>query len=196
MNVPQEEPWGSWPSGDYWTIGILSRTPSELSKELGIRFGRAEGDLGPFQVAALGDQRLGQLWLVSLAHATSPGTDVRVDLDVTRDTAMHVLWMLTGLDVRAFKWVNPYPAHPFSHRLPHAFGLRHLALTPKETEIVELLGSGAEQADIARRLGITTSTLRSHLTRLRLKFQVQDLRQLRQVIADSRVQRPGLSASA
>ncbi len=196
MGVKQTEPWDRWPNGDYWTVGILAATPQQLSEHLGLTFTRSEADLGAFALAVLVDDQVGQIWLVSLKASPQPGTDVRVDLGVARDEAMNALWRSTGLDIRSFTWVNPYPAHPWSHRLQQAFGLGNVSLTPRELEIVKLLADGQEAGTIATRLGIAKTTLQTHLAKLRLKFNVQDNAHLRQVIADSRTRQPRLPASA
>lgn len=196
MGVSQTEPWDTWPSGDHWTVGILFATPKDLSGHFGMVFRSLTGDLGTFDLAVLDDDHVGQIWLVSLDASPQSGTDVRVDLAVTREEALNAFWRATGWDIRSFKWVNPYPAHPWSHRLSQVFGLRNVSLTPRESEIVELLGEGQEPRTIAGRLGIAATTLQTHLARLRLKFNVKDTAQLRQVIVDSRVGSPRLPASA
>lgn len=194
MQVPQTEPWECWPSGGDWTVGILVHSPEWLSQRLGIRFQEVPDDLGPMLVAALPERSVGQLWLVRHVLQPSPGTDVQVDVAVERDEAIGALWHLTGLDIRAFRWVNPFPAHPWRGRFGHTFGVPDFHLTKRESEIVELLGSGAEPPAIARKLGIQQSTLRTYLSKLRLKFRAADNSQLRKLIVDSRPRPPAIPA--
>jgi DNA-binding CsgD family transcriptional regulator len=50
--------------------------------------------------------------------------------------------------------------------------IRSLGLSPRECEILELLASGASNKEIARRLGISPNTVKTHAARVYEKLEV------------------------
>jgi DNA-binding CsgD family transcriptional regulator len=51
--------------------------------------------------------------------------------------------------------------------------IRSLGLTPRECEILDLLASGESNKELARRLGISPNTVKTHVARLYEKLGVQ-----------------------
>jgi DNA-binding CsgD family transcriptional regulator len=51
--------------------------------------------------------------------------------------------------------------------------IRSLGLSPRECEILELLASGESNKELARRLGISPNTVKTHIARLYEKLEVQ-----------------------
>ena len=51
--------------------------------------------------------------------------------------------------------------------------IRSLGLTPRECEILDLLASGESNKELARRLGISPNTVKTHIARLYEKLGVQ-----------------------
>lgn len=157
----------------------------------GIEFERAETDgLGAYSLAALDGGSAGQLWLVSYDHDPDPGTEVWVDISVARDEALEALWTEARWDIRAFLWVNPYPAYPGSPRLGEAMGIAQLRLTPREAEVGRLLSEGATISSIAASLRVSASAVRKHVALLRLKFGAASTDDLKERLARARVEPP------
>ena len=68
---------------------------------------------------------------------------------------------------------SPAPARPdggLATRLPRSFDF----LAPRERQIALLVGSGANNREIARRLNISESTVKAHLTSVFRKLDVPD----------------------
>jgi DNA-binding CsgD family transcriptional regulator len=51
--------------------------------------------------------------------------------------------------------------------------IRSLGLSPRECEILELLASGESNKELARRLGISPNTVKTHVAKLYEKLEVQ-----------------------
>jgi DNA-binding CsgD family transcriptional regulator len=51
--------------------------------------------------------------------------------------------------------------------------IRSLGLSPRECEILELLASGESNKEMARRLGISPNTVKTHVSRIYEKLEVQ-----------------------
>jgi DNA-binding CsgD family transcriptional regulator len=51
--------------------------------------------------------------------------------------------------------------------------VRSLGLSPRECEILELLASGESNKEMARRLGISPNTVKTHIARVYEKLEVQ-----------------------
>jgi DNA-binding NarL/FixJ family response regulator len=62
------------------------------------------------------------------------------------------------------------PASPFERNEP---ALRSLGLTAREVEILSLLASGESIKEMARRLGISPNTVKTHVARVYEKLEVE-----------------------
>lgn len=51
---------------------------------------------------------------------------------------------------------------------------RPYGLTPREMDIITALAEGLSNKEIAQRLGVTTSTIKNHLTNVYSKLKVYD----------------------
>jgi DNA-binding CsgD family transcriptional regulator len=75
-----------------------------------------------------------------------------------------------ALGVWAGRKMTPAPAAvPFER---NEAAIRSLALTPRECEILQLLASGQSNKELARRLGISPNTVKTHVARLYEKLEV------------------------
>lgn len=77
-----------------------------------------------------------------------------------------------GLGLWAGRKLTPRPAGP-NFRRNHA-AIRSLGLTGRECEILELLASGQSNKEMARALGISPNTVKTHIARLYEKLDVQN----------------------
>jgi DNA-binding CsgD family transcriptional regulator len=76
-----------------------------------------------------------------------------------------------GLGLWAGRRLTPAPAAgPFER---NEAAIRSLGLTPRECEILELLASGRSNKELARILGISPNTVKTHLASLYGKLEVQ-----------------------
>lgn len=77
----------------------------------------------------------------------------------------------TGLGIWAGRRLTPRPAAngPFER---NDAAIRALGLTPRECEILELLASGRSNKELARSLGISPNTVKTHVARLYEKLGV------------------------
>ncbi|HYW15099.1 MAG TPA: LuxR C-terminal-related transcriptional regulator [Allosphingosinicella sp.] len=66
--------------------------------------------------------------------------------------------------------LTPRPAAPGFERNEAA--IRSIGLTPREFEILELLASGRSNKELARTLGISPNTVKTHVARLFEKLEV------------------------
>lgn len=62
------------------------------------------------------------------------------------------------------------PAAPFAR---NDAAVRALGLSPREVEMLEALATGESNKEIARRLGISPNTVKTHLARVYEKLEVQ-----------------------
>src|SRR5687767_4016271 len=76
-----------------------------------------------------------------------------------------------ALGVWAGRRLTPAPAPAGFERNQAA--VRSLGLTPRECEILELLASGRSNKELARSLGISPNTIKTHVARLFEKLEVQ-----------------------
>jgi DNA-binding CsgD family transcriptional regulator len=76
-----------------------------------------------------------------------------------------------ALGLWAGRRLTPRPAGPDFER-NHA-AIRSLGLTARECEILALLASGQSNKEMARALGISPNTVKTHLARLFEKLEVQ-----------------------
>jgi len=77
-----------------------------------------------------------------------------------------------GLGLWAGRRMTPGPPAPAFERNDAAF--RSLRVTAREREILELLASGRSNKALARTLGISPNTVKTHLARLYEKLEVQN----------------------
>ena len=76
-----------------------------------------------------------------------------------------------GLGLWAGRKMTPAPATaPFER---NGAAIRSLGLTARECEILEMLASGQSNKELARTLGISPNTVKTHLARLYGKLEVQ-----------------------
>jgi DNA-binding CsgD family transcriptional regulator len=68
--------------------------------------------------------------------------------------------------------LTPRPAGPDFRRNDAA--IRSLGLSPRECEILALLASGQSNKELARTLGISPNTVKTHVARLYEKLEVQN----------------------
>ncbi|HEX8573506.1 MAG TPA: response regulator transcription factor [Allosphingosinicella sp.] len=79
--------------------------------------------------------------------------------------------LFVGLGLWVGRRLTPAPAAgPFER---NAAAIRSLGLTARECEILELLASGQSNKELARTLGISPNTVKTHLARLYEKLEVQ-----------------------
>ena len=76
-----------------------------------------------------------------------------------------------GLGLWAGRKLTPAPARGAFERNEAA--IRSLGLSPRECEILALLASGQSNKELARTLGISPNTVKTHLARLYEKLEVQ-----------------------
>jgi DNA-binding CsgD family transcriptional regulator len=76
-----------------------------------------------------------------------------------------------GLGVWAGRRLTPAPA-PTAFERNHA-AIRSLGLTARECEILELLASGQSLKEMARQLGISPNTVKTHVGRVYEKLEVK-----------------------
>lgn len=77
----------------------------------------------------------------------------------------------TGLGLWAGRKLTPRPIGPDFERNEAA--IRSLGLTARECEILALLASGQSNKELARTLGISPNTVKTHVARLYEKLQVE-----------------------
>ena len=76
-----------------------------------------------------------------------------------------------GLGIWAGRRLTPRPAPAAFERNQAA--IRSLGLSPRECEILELLASGQSIKEMARTLGISPNTVKTHVARVYEKLEVQ-----------------------
>jgi DNA-binding CsgD family transcriptional regulator len=76
-----------------------------------------------------------------------------------------------GLGVWAGRRLTPAPAAARFERNQAA--IRSLGLTARECEILELLASGQSNKELARTLGISPNTVKTHVARVYEKLEVE-----------------------
>lgn len=77
----------------------------------------------------------------------------------------------TALGLWAGVRLTPRPASPAFERNEAA--IRSLGLTARECEILELLASGKSNKELARSLGVSPNTIKTHIARVFEKLEVQ-----------------------
>jgi DNA-binding CsgD family transcriptional regulator len=76
-----------------------------------------------------------------------------------------------GLGLWAGRKLTPRPAAAEFRRNDAA--IRSLGLSPRECEILALLASGGSNKEMARRLGISPNTVKTHIARIYEKLEVE-----------------------
>jgi DNA-binding NarL/FixJ family response regulator len=96
---------------------------------------------------------------------------------VTRAFSTEIYIALLAL---AFVSLGVWAGSRLTGRLPaeESFGrneaaIRSLGLSPRECEILEMLASGASNKEIARKLGISPNTVKTHAARIYEKLEVE-----------------------
>jgi DNA-binding CsgD family transcriptional regulator len=77
----------------------------------------------------------------------------------------------TALGLWAGRKLTPVPAQAGFQRNDAA--IRSIGLTARECEILEMLASGRSNKELARTLGISPNTVKTHVARLYEKLEVQ-----------------------
>ncbi len=96
-----------------------------------------------------------------LAHAFS--TEIYISMIAAAFVAIGI-WTGIRLTSRRFQ------AGPFAR---NEAAIRSLGLSPRECEILEALASGESNKELARRLGISPNTVKTHIARVYEKLGVQ-----------------------
>lgn len=78
----------------------------------------------------------------------------------------------TGLGIWAGRRLTPQTAAGPDFRRNHA-AIRSLGLTARECEILELLASGQSNKELARTLGISPNTVKTHIAKVYGKLDVE-----------------------
>ncbi|MFA6115415.1 MAG: LuxR C-terminal-related transcriptional regulator [Sphingomonas sp.] len=89
-------------------------------------------------------------------------------------TEIYIALLAAGfiaLGIWVGRQLTPRPAGQAFERNDAA--IRALGLTPRECEILELLASGQSNKELARTLGISPHTIKTHVARLYEKLEVQ-----------------------
>lgn len=89
-------------------------------------------------------------------------------------TEIYIVLLAVGfiaLGIWAGRQLTPRPARAAFERNDAA--IRSLGLTARECEILELLASGQSNKEMARTLGISPHTIKTHVARLYEKLEVQ-----------------------
>lgn len=70
--------------------------------------------------------------------------------------------------------INPSIARKFVRKLQHTVAVSTLLgkLTGREREVLLLVGNGLSDLDISRKLGVSTRTIRNHITQIESKLQL------------------------
>ena len=103
-------------------------------------------------------------WLGYLHHARAFSTEIYIGLLALGFVALGI-WAGVKLTPRRAG------AEPFAR---NEAALRSLGLSPRECEILERLTSGESNKEMARRLGISPNTVKTHIARVYEKLEVQN----------------------
>lgn len=191
--MKQVVPHQTFPSGAFWMAGVLKYSPEWLHDEFGIEFEQGEGDLGSYVLAAIEDPMVDQFWLHRYLTSPHSGTEVLVDTNVLRDEAIAAVWTAVSIDIRGFSWVNPYQRYSALASGPDRTNpLAIEFLTPRETEVLHLVKSGATNAGIAQALGLKSSTVSTYQQRIAFKLGLHGVAGLREAFG----KHPHLARSA
>lgn len=99
-----------WPNHRYWTVGILALPPEEIARP-GVQFILDADDLGPLLATTISDSQIGEFEVVRHHESPDHGTEVRVDIGVSRDDALNAVARTLGFDSRSFSWISPYRSY-------------------------------------------------------------------------------------
>lgn len=151
-----------WPGGACWTIGVLKHSPEQLaSSPIPIIFTDGSDGLDEYAVAAVFDQQISQLLLVRHLHSPADGTEVMIDVGVSRREGLLAVARCLHLDIRDFEWVTPYASF-------EAAQADRPSLIPGSeqrdslTNVAAPLLSGAAAARVRRRKYIFSATTNSN----------------------------------
>lgn len=99
---------GKWPSGEGHAVGCLRLSPDELSRRLNIRFETGCDDMDEYELAAIEDRRVGQVWLFRYQTSPRAGTEVWVDDAISLPDATAAIERL-GLGGIPWEWTLESP---------------------------------------------------------------------------------------
>lgn len=102
-------------------------------------------------------------WLEYRYHARAFSTEIYIALLAVGFVGLGI-WTGVKLTPRRAK------PEPFAR---NEAAIRSLGLSPRECEILELLASGESNKEMARRLGISPNTVKTHVARIYGKLEVQ-----------------------
>ena len=109
-----------------------------------------------------------------IAEAVQLGAKGVVLKDATRDTLLAAIRAVAGGNSGLPPELTAKVIAALAHTAPSSLAERVRLLTPREREIVSLVGQGLKNREIADRLGTAEKTIKGHLTNIFLKLGVQD----------------------
>ena len=107
----KQVPSSPWPTGGGWTIAVTSFSVERLAGFLGFTPETGNDDLDYYAMGAFEDPEIGPLWLFQHLRAPGPGTEVMVDIGITREQGLAAAERQFGLDKEFMTWINPYESH-------------------------------------------------------------------------------------
>jgi hypothetical protein len=110
--VKQAQPYAVWPRGQGWTVAILRATPEEFARRNHLRFEEGCDDLDAYDLAALADGEVGQVWLFRHRRSPEAGTELQVDTSSSRDDGIAAARRLLGISPDDLTWVSSYEVSP------------------------------------------------------------------------------------
>jgi DNA-binding NarL/FixJ family response regulator len=109
-----------------------------------------------------------------IADAVRLGAKGVVSKEATRDTLLSAIRAVAAGRLWLPEELTAKVIATLTQGAPASLGERVRLLTAREREIVELVGEGLRNRQIAERLGVAEKTVKGHLTNVFLKLGVQD----------------------
>lgn len=103
-------------------------------------------------------------WLEYYYHARAFSTEIYIAILAVGFVALGI-WAGVKLTPRRAR------AEPFAR---NEAAIKSLGLSPRECEILEILSAGESNKEMARRLGISPNTVKTHVARVYDKLEVQN----------------------